>query len=60
MSLEVKFLKNRSIKKEQNNLNPQRKISEWMWFFGLWLAGFGTLSLVAYAIKLLIKMMTKN
>lgn len=34
-----------------------KKTNQWLWFIGLWFAGFTTMGLIAYALKLLIKTM---
>lgn len=33
------------------------KLTQWMWFAGLWCAGLATVSILAYPLKLLMKTM---
>lgn len=39
-----------------HNQNKKR-IKQWFWFIGLWLGGIFTMTMLAYAIKALIRLM---
>lgn len=47
---------NISISERARNFSVRHpKLSQWLWFAGLWCAGVATVSILAYPLKLLMK-----